>query len=178
MGLNLKMVGLEHNFWIIAYQGFLSILYHFNFWELHFPQCAVWFKLVIDLYYVFNSVFLFSFLGWFLGQSSTGGRFKMEERFKPSIREETKTEIMRSMLGKEALDEKERGTFLLIKMLRILGNCKAWPTSRSRTKGENSDSNKSIRTKFSILCLERKTIENLPWDIRGERNASLLLYSM
>jgi hypothetical protein len=26
--------------------------------------------------------------------------------------------------------------------------------------------------------LERKTIENLPWDIRGERNASLLLYSM
>jgi hypothetical protein len=44
----------------------------------------------------------------------------MEERFKPSIREETKIEIMRSMPRKEALDEKERGTFLLIKLLRIL----------------------------------------------------------
>jgi hypothetical protein len=37
----------------------------------------------------------------------------MEERFKPSIQEETKTEIMRSLPRKETLDEKERGTFLL-----------------------------------------------------------------
>jgi hypothetical protein len=53
-------------------------------------------------------------------QSNTEGRFKMEERFKPSIREETKTEIMRFLPRKKALDEKERGTFLLIKLLRIL----------------------------------------------------------
>jgi hypothetical protein len=86
----------------------------------------------------------------------------MEERFKPSIREETKTEIMRSLPRKEALDEKERGKFLLIKRLRILDSCKALPTSRPRTEGENSDSNKSIRTKFLVLYLERKTIENLP----------------
>jgi hypothetical protein len=65
MGLNLKVVGLKHNFWIITYQGFLSILYRFNFWEFHFPQCVVWFILVIDSYYVFHGVFLFSFLGWF-----------------------------------------------------------------------------------------------------------------
>jgi hypothetical protein len=58
----------------------------------------------------------------------------MEERFKPSIQEETKTEIMRSLPRKEALDEKERGTFLLIKMLRIFDNCKARPTSRLRTR--------------------------------------------
>jgi hypothetical protein len=50
-------------------------------------------------------------------QSSREGRFKMENRFKPSIREETKTEIMRSLPRQEALDQKERGTFLLIKML-------------------------------------------------------------
>jgi len=50
-------------------------------------------------------------------QSNTEGRFKMEERFKPSIREETKTEIMRSLPRKEALDEKEQGTFLLIPSL-------------------------------------------------------------
>jgi len=31
----------------------------------------------------------------------------MEERFKPSIREETKTKIMRCLPRKEALDEKE-----------------------------------------------------------------------
>jgi len=53
-------------------------------------------------------------------QSNTEGRFKMEERFKPSIQEETKIEIMRSLPRKEALDEKKRGTFLLIKLLRIL----------------------------------------------------------
>jgi hypothetical protein len=86
----------------------------------------------------------------------------MEERFKPSMREETKTEIMRSLPRKEALDEKDRGMLLLIKMLRILDSCKAWPTSRPRTEGENSDSNKSIRTIFLVLYLERKTIENLP----------------
>jgi len=51
--------------------------------------------------------------------SSTEGRFKMEERFKPSIRQETKTEIMRSLPRTAALDKKEQGTFLLIKMLRI-----------------------------------------------------------
>jgi hypothetical protein len=42
---------------------------------------------------------------------------------------------MRSLPRKEALDEKEQGTFLLIKMLRILDSCKAWPTSRPRTEG-------------------------------------------
>jgi hypothetical protein len=31
----------------------------------------------------------------------------MEERFKPSTQEETKTEIMRSLPRKEALDENE-----------------------------------------------------------------------
>jgi hypothetical protein len=41
-------------------------------------------------------------------QSNTEGRFKMEERFKPSIQKETKTEIVRSLPRKEALDEKER----------------------------------------------------------------------
>jgi hypothetical protein len=86
----------------------------------------------------------------------------MEERFKPSIGGETKTEIMRSLPRKEALDGKEQGTFLLIKMLRILDSCKASPTSRPRTEGEKSDSNKSIRTKFLVLYLERKKIENLP----------------
>jgi hypothetical protein len=50
-------------------------------------------------------------------QSNTERRFKMEERFKPSIEGETKTEIMRSLPRKEALDGKEQGTFLLIKML-------------------------------------------------------------
>jgi hypothetical protein len=85
----------------------------------------------------------------------------MEERFKPSIREETKTEIMRSLPRKEALDEKERGTFHVIKKLRIIDSCKAWPTSRQRIEGENSDNNKSIRTKFLVFYLERKTIENL-----------------
>jgi hypothetical protein len=80
----------------------------------------------------------------------------MEERFKPSICEETKTEIMRSLPRKEALDEEERGTFLLIKMLRILDSCKAWATSRPKTEGENSESNKSIRTKFLVLYFERK----------------------
>jgi hypothetical protein len=80
----------------------------------------------------------------------------MEERFKPSIQEETKTEIMRPLPRKEALDGKEQGTFLLTKMLRILDSCKAWPTSRSRTEGENSDSNKSIQTKFLVLYLETK----------------------
>jgi hypothetical protein len=40
-------------------------------------------------------------------QSNTEGRFKMEERFKPSTQEETKTEIMRSLPRKEALDENE-----------------------------------------------------------------------
>jgi hypothetical protein len=69
---------------------------------------------------------------------------------------------MRSLPRKEALDKKERGTFLLIKMLRILDSCKAWPKSRPRTEGENSDSNKSIRTKFLVIYLERKAIENLP----------------
>jgi hypothetical protein len=44
-------------------------------------------------------------------------------------------------------------------MLRILDSCKAWPTSILRTEGENLDSNKSIRTKFLVLYLERKTIE-------------------
>ncbi len=39
----------------------------------------------------------------------------MEKRFKPSIQEETKTEIMISLPRKDALDEKEQGTFLLIK---------------------------------------------------------------
>jgi hypothetical protein len=38
----------------------------------------------------------------------------MEERFKPSIQEEIKTKIMNSLPWKEALDEKERGMFLLI----------------------------------------------------------------
>jgi hypothetical protein len=52
--------------------------------------------------------------------------------------------MMRSLPRKEALEKEERGTFLLIKMLRILDSCKAWPTSRLRTEGENSDSNKSI----------------------------------
>jgi hypothetical protein len=67
-------------------------------------------------------------------QSNTEGRFKMEKRFKPSIQEKTKTEIMISLPRKEALDEKEQGTFLLIKILRILDSCKAWPTSRPRTE--------------------------------------------
>jgi hypothetical protein len=84
----------------------------------------------------------------------------MEERFKPSKREETKTEIMRSLPRKEELDEKEQGTFLFIRRLRILDSCKAWPTSRPRSEGEDSDNNKSIRTKFLYLYLERKTIEN------------------
>jgi hypothetical protein len=53
-------------------------------------------------------------------QSNTEERFKMEERFKPSIQEETKIKIVRSLPRKEALDEKERGTFLLIKLIRIL----------------------------------------------------------
>jgi hypothetical protein len=35
----------------------------------------------------------------------------MEERFKPSIREETKPEITRSLPKKETLDEKERERF-------------------------------------------------------------------
>jgi hypothetical protein len=52
-------------------------------------------------------------------QSDTEGRFKMEERFKPSIREETKTKIMRSLPRKEALGEKERGMLLLIKSIYI-----------------------------------------------------------
>jgi hypothetical protein len=47
---------------------------------------------------------------------------------------------MRSLPRKEALDAKEQGTFLLITMLRILDSCKAWPTSRPRTEGENYDS--------------------------------------
>jgi hypothetical protein len=68
----------------------------------------------------------------------------MEERFKPSKREETKTEIMRSLPRKEALDKKERGTFLFIRKLRILDSCKAWPTSIPRSAGEDTDSNKSI----------------------------------
>jgi hypothetical protein len=69
---------------------------------------------------------------------------------------------MRSLPRKEALDEKEQGMFLLLKMLGILDSYKAWPTSRPRTEGENSDNKKSIRTKFLVLYLERKTIENLP----------------
>jgi hypothetical protein len=52
----------------------------------------------------------------------------MEERFKPSIGEETKTEIMRSLPTKEALDEKERRTLLFVKLLGILDSCKAQPT--------------------------------------------------
>jgi hypothetical protein len=53
-------------------------------------------------------------------QSNTEGRFKMEKRFKPSIQEEIKTEIMRFLLRKEALDEKEQRTFLLIPSLMSL----------------------------------------------------------
>jgi hypothetical protein len=67
----------------------------------------------------------------------------MEERFKPSIEGETKTEIMRSLPRKEALDGKEQGTFLLIKMLWILDSCKAWPTSRLRTKEKNQTATKA-----------------------------------
>jgi hypothetical protein len=79
---------------------------------------------------------------------------------------------MRSLPRKEALAEKERGTFLFIKLLKILDSCKAWPTSRPRSEGENSDSNKSIRTKFLVLYLERKTIENLPWEANSQVQSS------
>ncbi len=52
----------------------------------------------------------------------------MEERFKPSIREKTKTEIMRFLPKKEALDEKEQGTFLLIPGLVYMIPYDALPT--------------------------------------------------
>jgi hypothetical protein len=68
----------------------------------------------------------------------------MEKRFKPSIREETITEIRRSLPRKEALDEKEGGTFLSMKRLGILDRCKAWPTLGVRTERETSDNNESI----------------------------------
>jgi hypothetical protein len=85
----------------------------------------------------------------------------MEERFKPSTLEEAKTKIMISLPRKEALDEKERGTLLLIKMLRILDNREARPRSKPITEGENSNINKNIQTKFWVSFLGRKTIENL-----------------
>jgi hypothetical protein len=79
----------------------------------------------------------------------------MEERFKPSIREETKTEIMRSLPRKEALDEKEQGTFLLIKMLRILDNCKAWPISRPRTRRKPRQQQKHTNQILGLILGEK-----------------------
>jgi hypothetical protein len=42
--------------------------------------------------------------------------------------EETKTEIRRLLYRNNTLDGGERGTFLPINRLKILVNCKAWPT--------------------------------------------------
>ncbi len=63
-------------------------------------------------------------------------------------------------------------------MLRILDSCKAWPTSILRTEGESSHSNKKYKTKFQVLYLERKTIENLPWDIKRKEDQSSFLVSV
>jgi hypothetical protein len=42
--------------------------------------------------------------------------------------EETKTEIRRLLYRNNTLDGGEQGTFLPINRLKILVNCKAWPT--------------------------------------------------
>jgi hypothetical protein len=69
---------------------------------------------------------------------------------------------MRSLPRKKAFDEKEQGTFLLIKMLKILESCKAWPRSRPKTKRRKLRHQQKHTNQLLVLYLERKTIENLP----------------
>jgi hypothetical protein len=63
---------------------------------------------------------------------------------------------MRSLPRKEALDEKKRETFILINMLRILDSCKAWPTSRPRTEGENTASKAYEPNSWSYTWREKQ----------------------
>lgn len=78
-------------------------------------------------------------------QSSAEGRSRMEDKFKPSTQKEAKARMVKSLLRKEAFDEKKQGTFIFFKMFRLFNSQKAWPASRPRTKGENSLDNKSAQ---------------------------------
>jgi cyanophycinase-like exopeptidase len=50
--------------------------------------------------------------------------------------------------------------------------------TKTRSEQGNSESKKSIQTKFLVLYLERKTIDILPSNIREDKNQSSIIISV
>jgi hypothetical protein len=50
--------------------------------------------------------------------------------------------------------------------------------TKTRSEQGNSESQKSIQTKFLVLYLERKTIDILPSNIREDKNQSSIIISV